>query len=197
MNKLVIMLHGVGSHGADLAPIAHYWQRTIDGLQFSAPNAPHSFMNSADGYQWFSLQGISPENRVSRIMAARSAFDQVITDILQQHKMLQQLDKVVFCGFSQGTIMALDAVVSGRWPVAGVIGLSGRLASPITVQAATTRFLLLHGEADMVIPVHETKDAAAKLRQAGFSVTMHTYPQLQHAVNQQEIATAQEFLLTI
>lgn len=196
--KLVIMFHGVGSNGLDLLPIAQYWQRQIEDLDIACPNAPFPFMHSHDVFEWFSLTGITEENRAERIIKAREYFDQTVLRVLKEHEFTGKLDQLVFCGFSQGTIMALDAVVSGRWAVAGVIGFSGRLSSEINQQAAkTTKISLMHGEADQVIPVYESQDAYNSLQEAGFTVELETYKNLAHSVNELEIKRGLEFLKTI
>lgn len=191
------MLHGVGSNGADLEPIAEFWQQQVEGLQIASPDAPFVFMNSPFAFQWFSLNGITSENRYQRIVEARAAFDQTITNILKQHEMLDHLDRVVFCGFSQGTIMSLDAIVSGRWNIAAVIGLSGRLASPIETRHTKSKILLMHGNDDQVIPVQESQQAYHALIQAGFETQLQTFDHLGHSVNQAEIQQGGLFLKTL
>lgn len=192
--KLVIFLHGVGSNGKDLLPIGEYWQQNHPELEISSPNAPIPFMNSTEAFQWFSVTGVTVENRLERIEQARPAFDQTIKQILEQHQLQNQLDQVVFCGFSQGTIMALDAVVTGRWPVAGVIGFSGRLATPIQNDLIIKpKILLLHGKNDTVIPVTESLQAQQFLTQAGFNSTLHTIDGLGHSINQEELEQCTSF----
>lgn len=192
--KLVIFLHGVGSSGKDLLPIGEYWQQNHPKLEISSPNAPFPFMNSTEAFQWFSVTGVTVENRLERIEQARPAFDQTIKQILEQHQLQNQLDQVVFCGFSQGTIMALDAVVTGRWPVAGVIGFSGRLATPIQNDLTIKpKILLLHGQNDTVIPFTESLQAQQFLTQAGFNSTLHTIDGLGHSINQDELEQCTSF----
>ena len=186
--KLVIFLHGVGSNGKDLLPIGEYWQQNHPELKVSTPNAPYSFMNSTEAFQWFSINGVTIENRLERIEQARPAFDHTIQKILEQHQLQNHLDQVLFCGFSQGTIMALDAVVTGRWPVTGVIGFSGRLATPIQKNLETKpKILLMHGQNDTVIPVIESLQAQQLLTQAGFNSTLHTFDGLGHSINHDEL----------
>jgi phospholipase/carboxylesterase len=36
---------------------------------------------------------------------------------IEKHGFAGRFDRIAFFGFSQGAIMALDAVASGRWPV--------------------------------------------------------------------------------
>ena len=197
-DKLVIMFHGVGSNGQDLLPIAQYWQRQIDDLSIASPNAPFAFMHSHEAFEWFSLLGITEENRYERIEQAREYFDQTVQRILDEQGFANQLNQVIFCGFSQGTIMALDAVASGRWPIAGVIGFSGRLVSPIGPDAnLSVKISLMHGEADAVIPVYESQDAFKALREAGFKVELETYKNLGHSVNELEVKRGLEFLKSL
>lgn len=192
--KLVIFLHGVGSNGQDLLSIGAYWQQKFPELKIASPNAPYSFMNSSEAFQWFNIAGVTVDNRLQRIEQARPAFDQSIQAILEQHQLQDHLDQVVFCGFSQGTIMALDAVVSGRWNVAGVIGFSGRLATPIQAEASTaTKILLMHGQNDTVIPVTESMQAQQLLTEAGYDSTLYTFDGLGHSIHQAELTQAEHF----
>ncbi|WP_309550793.1 alpha/beta hydrolase [Erwinia sorbitola] len=191
---LVILLHGVGSSGDDLAGLGDYWAPALPGVSFASPNAPYHFEHGA-GWQWFSLSGITPENRPARVAAARVAFDQQLQAILEQHQMSDSLDKVVLVGFSQGSIMALDALVSGRWPVAGMVAFSGRLSSPQPfAPALNTPVLLLHGMADDVIPVQEGQAAEQRLRAAGVQVISQFEPGIGHTISEQGAQRAVEFI---
>ena len=71
---LVIFLHGVGSNGDDLAPIGRHWATLLPDVIFASPNAPERF-TAGFGWQWFSLEEVTPENRPGRVRAARAAFD--------------------------------------------------------------------------------------------------------------------------
>lgn len=180
---LAILLHGVGSNGDDLAPLGKSWEPRLPGVTFVSPNAPDR-SDFGSGYQWFSVAGVTEENRPARIAAARTSFDAVLSGIVEEHGFADRLDHVVLIGFSQGTIMSLDAVASGRWPVAAVIGFSGRLATekPLT-PAKETKILLVHGTADSVIPSWETEKAQTELTSAGLSVETVIEPGLGHTIS--------------
>ncbi|MDF2786623.1 MAG: phospholipase [Pantoea eucrina] len=170
-NALVIFLHGVGSSGDDLAALGEHWAGLLPDVAFASPDAPWPFEH-AMGYQWFSLTGITPENRPARVRAARDAFDDTLQRLMAQHGMPDAWDKVILVGFSQGSIMALDALASGRYPLAGVVAFSGRLAfdETLTPQPCASA-LLIHGKADDVIPFSETESAISRLQAAGVNVT--------------------------
>jgi phospholipase/carboxylesterase len=191
---LVIMLHGVGSSGSDLAPLGDVWKGDLPGAVFVSPNAPTP-SSFGSGYQWFSVAGVTEDNRSARIEDARMAFDATISAIIKENGFADRLDQVALVGFSQGTIMALDAVASGRWPVGAVVGFSGRLASPLPLQPAVgTPVLLVHGSADPVIPAAETTKAAALLQPLGMHVETVIMPGLGHTISADGAARAGMFL---
>jgi phospholipase/carboxylesterase len=193
-NILVIELHGVGSSGSDLAPLANAWKGNLPGAVFVSPNAPFSSSFGA-GYQWFSVAAVTEDNRSGRIQDARPSFDATISAIIEENGFADRLDRVALVGFSQGTIMALDAVASGRWPVGAVVGFSGRLASPLPLQPAMeTPILLVHGSADPVIPSTESSKAAAALQALGVNVETLILPGLPHTISAEGAAQAGNFL---
>lgn len=169
-DALVVFLHGVGSSGASLAPLGRVWADVLPGAAFAAPDAPFSFDQGGAGRQWFSVAGVTPANRAERIVAARPALDSLLEGLIAGHGLSDRLERVALVGFSQGTIMALDAVVSGRWRVGAVVGFSGRLASPKPWLPTTTPVLLVHGTADAMIPSIESQNAAAALAELGAPV---------------------------
>ncbi|MEB5706640.1 MULTISPECIES: prolyl oligopeptidase family serine peptidase [Pantoea] len=180
---LVIFLHGVGSNGDDLAPLGHHWATLLPDVIFAAPNAPERFA-AGFGWQWFSLTDVTPENRPGRVRAARAAFDATLNAIVAQHGFADRWQDVVLVGFSQGSIMALDALASGRYPLAGVVAFSGRLAveGQLTPQAHVPA-LLIHGQADEVIPWQESESATTRLRAAGVPVDARFEPATGHTIS--------------
>lgn len=193
-DALVIFLHGVGSNGASLAPLANVWAKDLPGAAFAAPNAPFPSDQGGAGRQWFSVAGVTPANRGERIISARAGLDAVIQGLVADHGLEQRLDRVALVGFSQGTIMALDAVVTGRWPVGAVVGFSGRLASPKPWRPSPTPVLLVHGTADTVIPYAEGQAAAASLAEAGVPVEVFPVEGGGHELQAAGVAAAGQFL---
>jgi phospholipase/carboxylesterase len=191
--SLVIFLHGVGSSGSNLAGLAEAWSSTLTETEFAYPDAP--FPSSFGlGYQWFSVAGVTEENRPARVGAARAAFDAVLTEIIARHGFQDRLHRVALVGFSQGTIMALDAVASGRWTFGAVLGFSGRLASPEPLSPTATPILLIHGTADPVIPASESKKAAERLIALGRPVDTWVEPNLGHSISREGMLRGGRFL---
>ena len=195
-DSLVVFLHGVRALGADLAPLAKPLSAFLPSTAFVAPDAPARFDGGGSARQWFSVAGISAENRSQRVEQAREAFDRVISAAIAERGFAGRLDRVALFGFSQGSIMALDAIASGRWPVAAVVASSGRLpgeADPLPAAAATP-VLLLHGEADATVPAEESRRAAARLKAADFKVETRFFARLGHSISSEGVEAAGVFL---
>ena len=192
--SLVILLHGVGSNGADLMGLGRLWAPQLPGAIFESPNAPERF-DHGPGYQWFSITGVTEENRPARIAKARAAYDVLVSGLVARHGFAQSLDRVALAGFSQGSIMSLDAVASGRWPVAGLLAYSGKLATPAPrTPSLGTKVMLVHGSDDMVIPASDTAHAAAALKAAGVATEAHILRGIGHTISDDGVRLGQNFL---
>jgi len=133
-----------------------------------------------------------------RVAAARAALDKTLGDIIAAHGLTNQPERIALVGFSQGSIMALDAMASGRWPVASVVAFSGRLASPQPLTPAQgARVLFIHGDADPVMPVDESVRAAAVLKRLGVDATSQILPGLGHTISSEGASIAGTFLAGI
>lgn len=191
---LVIFLHGVGSNGDDLAPLGQHWAGLLPDVKFASPDAPFPADQGA-GFQWFSLTGVTPKNRPARVRDARQAFDATLTQILASHGMQNRREKVVLVGFSQGAIMALDALASGRWPLAGVVAFSGRLAyEGALTPHPHTPVLLVHGHADSVVPWTETDSASLRLKSANVPTETQLEPTTGHTISGRGAKRAAAFI---
>ncbi|HEY6918377.1 MAG TPA: hypothetical protein VI412_03900 [Tabrizicola sp.] len=180
--KRVIFLHGVGSSGAAMRPLA-------EALALPWPAAFPEGQQPFDmgpGRQWFSVRGVTDANRPGRIEAAMPAF-------LDQTKALGDPRESVLIGFSQGAIMALHAVAAGL-PAAGVLALSGRLAGPVGHRADWPAITLIHGTADPVMPVDAARATEAWLQDAGAAPRLTLFEGLGHTVDSRVLASVRASL---
>ena len=179
---LVILLHGVGSCGADLEPIARAWARRLAGVRVVAPDAP--FAGDARARQWYSVTGVTAESRAARVAAAAVAFDAVIDAVMAQAG--TDAARTVVAGFSQGGSMALDALRRGR-DFAGLLAMATRIAAPPGRRLDGLSARVIHGEADEVIPIREGERTHEMLAAAGARVDLVRVPAGGHAM---DLATA-------
>jgi phospholipase/carboxylesterase len=162
-------------------------------VRIVAPDAPFSHTLGA-GHQWFDIDG--KELRPGRIMSVRRSFDHLIAGVIASAGFRERLDRVAFVGLSQGAIVALDAVASGRWKVGALVSIAG-LLPPIAVSQSPNfmQVLMLHGAADQTVPAAATRDAAKRLLAAGFEVETHILPGLGHTISSEELELARAFLI--
>ncbi|WBQ17602.1 alpha/beta hydrolase [Sphingobium yanoikuyae] len=194
-DRLVIFLHGVGSRGADLAGLGDLWQDALPGTVFAAPDGPFPFDFGGNGRQWFSVAGVTDGNRPERVREARAAFNRMIEGVVTEQGFADRLDRVALVGFSQGSIMALDAVASGRWPVGAVVAFSGRFASPPPLAATgATPVLLVHGTADPTMPIALCGQAETALSELGFDVEVSKLGGIGHQISPDGANRAADFL---
>ena len=82
--------------------------------------------------------------------------------------------------------------------LAGVVAYSGALVAPERLaEEARTRppILMVHGDADPVVPYASLARAADALKAAGFDVETESRPGLPHAIDQVGMAAGARFLV--
>ncbi len=188
---LAIFLHGVGSSGADIAPVAEAIQAAVPSLAISVPDGfSPSDINPA-GRDWFSIRGVTEENRAERIAPILPELASMIER--EANVVGVGLDRVFLVGFSQGTIMALHLISYGI-KCAGVIGLSGRLAGPIPPVQDAPEVVLLHGDADQIMPPQIAHQTAKWLADANVPVSLQVFPDLAHQIDRRVLEKSIAFL---
>lgn len=198
-DRLVVLLHGVGSSGAAMLPLAEALRDFLPNALILAPDGPHPFDGSAPGAplsplgrQWFSIRQITPAERRARIDAALPSLLEWLPKELTAADLPPSALSLL--GFSQGAILSLSATALGL-NCAAVVALAGRLAHPPQPATPNSPALYLgHGEDDGVIGVDEGEDASDRLKQAGYAVTFERYPGVGHMVPPVGIAAAGRFL---
>lgn len=187
--QLVVFLHGYGADGRDLIDIGRQWQAWLPDAAFAAPDAPERCVQSGTGRQWFELTLRDPSERWRGVCKMRPALDAFLDAELARHDLADA--KLALVGFSQGTMVALHAGLRRARAPAAILGYSGLLAGPEHLGEATARgatgapppVLLVHGEADQVIPLDALFEAADALGAAGLPCQWHLSLGLGHGID--------------
>jgi len=193
--SLVILLHGYGSNGDDLISLAPHWRGALPNTAFVAPNAPQPCPGAPGGYQWWALTG---GDRALGAASAAPVLDAFVDAELARHSLDES--RLALVGFSQGTMMALQVGPRRPHRLAGIVGYSGMLADEAGLAApGVTRppILLIHGDADPMIPVaalHRAEDALAR---NGFEVESHISPGLGHSIDLAGLQLGERFLARV
>jgi phospholipase/carboxylesterase len=192
--SLVVFLHGYGADGHDLIGIGREWAAVLPHTAFVSPHAPEPCAGAPMGRQWFPLTMRDPREFARGVAAARPGLDAFLDAELKRHG----LDETtcVLVGFSQGTMMALHVGPQRPRPLAGILGYSGLLADPAALKGAPARppVMLIHGEADDLIPVAAVFSAAQGLAAAEIPVEWHVSPGVPHGIGPDGLEIGAAFL---
>ena len=182
--QLVMLCHGVGADGNDLIDLAPYWARAIPDAAFVAPHAPDPFDLAPFGRQWFPIGTLDPHALGGGVRRARAALDPFIDAELTRLGL--PADAYALMGFSQGAMTVLFTGLRRAVPPRAILAYSGALLAPESLPAELVGrppVLLVHGEADEIVPPSRSRDAEAALRAAGVPVESLLVPKLAHGID--------------
>ncbi len=195
----VIFLHGYGANGADLLGLADVLAPHMPDILFLAPDAPETTAMSPMGLQWFPIpwiDGSSEEDAAAGLRRAAEDLNAYLDAVMVDNDLLPE--QVMLFGFSQGTMMSLHVAPRRDDPLAAIVAFSGRLLEPdLLVDEVTARMpvLLVHGDADDVVPVASLPQAAEGLQNAGFTdVFAHIMKGTAHGIAPDGLQVALAFM---
>jgi len=182
--QLVVFLHGFGADGNDLVAIGREWANLLPDAAFVAPNAAERCVMSGSGFQWFGLTFRDPDERWNGVRQARPMLDAFLDAELAANGLSDA--QLALVGFSQGTMMALHTGLRRRGRLGAILGFSGTLEGPEQLKAEATHkppILLVHGEADEVIPVDALFMATDALTSAEIPSQWHLSLGIGHGID--------------
>ena len=178
--QLILLFHGVGADAASLRPLGEQLAAAFPQAMVVAV-AAYQRSDMSNGFQWFSVIGITEENRSERIAHAMPAFQACVAHWQQVAGVGAAATALV--GFSQGAIMALESSKSNPTLASRVFALSGRFATLPEAAPIETTIHFLHGKVDAVIPYSHTVTAATQLRDLGADITAEVLPFIGHEIH--------------
>jgi phospholipase/carboxylesterase len=197
--SIVVFLHGYGANGADLLGLADPLGEHLPDTLFVAPDAPEACAGAPMGLQWFPIPWIDNSSQEEAERGMQSAVDDLnafLDALMVDEDVLPE--QVVLFGFSQGSMMALHVAPRREDAVAGVVAFSGRLLSPeALVDDVVVRppILLVHGDADDMVPPQSLPEAAEALENAGFKdVYAHIMKGTGHGIAPDGLSVALAFM---
>lgn len=196
--KLVILLHGYGADGEDLIGLAQPLSQILPEVAFHAPNAPYPCDGNPMGYQWFGIAKLDPHLMFAGTRGAAPFAESFLDARLKEYN-LTEADTALI-GFSQGTMMALHIGLRRSRPVAGIVGFSGVLAGMDSLKdeiQVRPPVLLVHGDADEMIPVQLMDRTEQALSAAGVPVHSHVAQGVGHGIDQTGLELCAQFLMQV
>ncbi|QKN80938.1 esterase [Scandinavium goeteborgense] len=188
--QLLLLFHGVGDNPVSMGQIGSWFAPlfpdalivSVGGVEPCGPN----------GRQWFSVQGVTEENRQQRIDAIMPTFIDIVRH-WQKESGVGPLATALI-GFSQGTIMSLESTKAAPGLASRIIAFNGRFATLPTSASTATTVHLIHGGEDRVIDLSHAVAAEEALIEAGGDVTLDIIDDLGHAIDDRSIQFALDHL---
>ena len=178
--QLILLFHGVGADAQAMRPAGERLAAEFP-LAMVVSVAAYQPSDISNGFQWFSVVGITEENRPARIAQALPAFEACVAHWQSVAGVGPAATALI--GFSQGAIMALEATHRDTPIASRVFAISGRFAALPQAAAPETTIHILHGKVDTVIPYGWAVEAATHLRDLGADMTAEVLPFIGHEVH--------------
>ena len=179
-SPLYIYLHGVGATALAMTPVADRFAQAWPQAAHLMPDGFEPSDLAPPGRQWFSVLGVSEDNRPARVQAALPRVAEFVRDAQATIGVAPPATALV--GFSQGGIVALELAQAYPGLVGRVVAIAGRYAT-LPAAAPTAVVHLVHGKEDRVMPARHCVDAATRLVALGGDVTADVVPGVGHEVH--------------
>jgi len=160
IKNIVVLLHGYGGDGNDIAQITLNWKRFLPNTLFVCPNAPEKCLINPSGYQWFDLSQDNEEFILNQSKKNEIILKKFLEEVKQKYSL--QNSKICLSGFSQGCMMSINVGLTSEEKYSGILGFSGKIINKQDLSKRITHkpeILLIHGENDDIVPCVNSLEA--------------------------------------
>ena len=191
-NASVILLHGLGADGYDLAPVVD--ALAIPNVRFILPHAATRAVTLNGGYimpAWYDIRStdLTQQQDDTGFESSKLIIDDLIATEIQQGI---PSTRIILAGFSQGGALALYSGLSITPSLAGIAALSSYLPKLPGIHTNPPPIWMAHGKYDDIIPL--SKCEASWSATAHYAPERHIYP-MAHEISMAEIADLRTWLL--
>eukprot|EP00931_Biecheleriopsis_adriatica_P062958 TRINITY_DN38055_c0_g1_i1.p1 TRINITY_DN38055_c0_g1~~TRINITY_DN38055_c0_g1_i1.p1 ORF type:complete len:262 (+),score=50.11 TRINITY_DN38055_c0_g1_i1:51-836(+) len=195
-----IFMHGLGDTANGFAGLCHSFAIDMPHVRFICPTAPEAPVTLNGGMRmtsWYDIKGLDDRSLESCDGIEDSKV--IVEKLLEKEAASVGHHRCVLAGFSQGGAMALYVGLQLTHRLAGIVALSSYMPTPSTVavssEARKTPVLQCHGEDDAMVKISAAHATDKFLESAGIvDRSFHVYPNLGHAVDDEEIQDLRDFL---
>ena len=149
----IILLHGYGGDGKDISMLTLNWKRHMPNTVFICPNGHETCPINPSGFQWFDLTKDDTDYILDQSIKAEEKIKLFINEIKQEFNL--QNNQICLSGFSQGCMMSLNVGLTSEEKFSCIVGFSGKIINQNNLKLRiknSTDTLLIHGDADQVVP---------------------------------------------
>ena len=149
----IILLHGYGGDGKDISMLTLNWKRHMPNTVFICPNGHETCPINPSGFQWFDLTKDDTNYILDQSIKAEEKIKIFINEIKQEFNLKN--NQICLSGFSQGCMMSLNVGLTSDEKFSCIVGFSGKIIDQNNLKSRIKNFtntLLIHGDADQVVP---------------------------------------------
>jgi len=196
IKNAVILLHGYGGDGKDISMLSLNWKRHMPNTVFICPNGHEVCLINPSGFQWFDLTKDDPDYILEQSINAENKIQKFINEIKQEFNLTN--DKICLAGFSQGCMLSLNVGLITEEKFSCIVGFSGKIIDQNNLKGRVKNFsdvLLIHGDADQVVPSTYLLEAKDFLIRNGINVQTLLIKNCDHHIPMEASSTALNYIL--
>ena len=196
IKNAVILLHGYGGDGKDISMLSLNWKRHMPNTVFICPNGHEVCQINPSGFQWFDLTKDDPDYILEQSIKAENKIQKFINEIKQEFNLTN--DKICLAGFSQGCMLSLNVGLITEEKFSCIVGFSGKIIDQNNLKGRVKNFsdvLLIHGDADQVVPSTYLLEAKDFLIRNGINVQTLLIKNCDHHIPIEASSTALNYIL--
>ena len=196
IKSAVILLHGYGGDGKDISMISLNWKRHMPNTVFICPNGHEICPIHPSGFQWFDLTKDDPDYIIEKSIIAENKIQKFINEIKQEFNLTN--DKICLSGFSQGCMMSINVGLISEEKFSCIVGFSGKIINQNNLKVRiknSTDILLIHGDADQVVPSTYLLEAKDFLIRNSIEVQTLLIKNCDHNIPMEASSTALNYIL--
>lgn len=183
IKNIIVLLHGYGGDGNDIAQVTLNWKRFLPNTLFVCPNAPEKCLISPSGYQWFDLSKDNDEFILNESKKNEIILKEFLNEVKEKFSVPNS--KICLSGFSQGCMMSINVGLSSDEKYSGILGFSGKIISKKDLSKRIIHkpeTLLIHGENDDIVPCVKSLEAKDFLERNKVSVELEIIKNCGHHI---------------
>ena len=192
----IILLHGYGGDGKDISMLTLNWKRHMPNTVFICPNGHEICPINPSGFQWFDLTKDDKDYILDQSIKAEEKINAFINEIKQEFNLKN--NQICLSGFSQGCMMSLNVGLTSKEKFSCIVGFSGKIIDQNNLKLRiknSTETLLIHGDADQVVPSTYLLEAKDFLIRNNISVETLMIKNCDHNIPIEASSTALNYIL--
>ena len=192
----IILLHGYGGDGKDISMLSLNWKRHMPNTVFICPNGHETCPINPSGFQWFDLTKDDTNYILDQSIKAEEKIKLFINEIKQEFNLTN--NQICLSGFSQGCMMSLNVGLTSDEKFSCIVGFSGKIIDQNNLKSRIKNFtntLLIHGDADQVVPSTYLLEAKDFLIRNNIGVETLLIKNCDHHIPMEASSTALNYIL--